>query len=61
MKDQPGIYGIQETADPANIPGGRDGPMTWKDAAGNQWIFGGRGLDGSGNESDLNDLWRYLP
>ena len=59
--DQPGIYGTQGTADPANIPGGREGSMTWKDAAGDQWIFGGWGLDASSNEGDLNDLWRYLP
>ncbi|MGD2055534.1 MAG: hypothetical protein PVJ15_01915 [Gammaproteobacteria bacterium] len=61
MKDQPGIYGTRGTADPANIPGGREGSMTWKDAAGKQWIFGGWGLDAGGNEGDLNDLWRYLP
>lgn len=59
--DQLGIYGIQGTADPANIPGGREGSMTWKDSAGNQWLFGGWGLDEVSDEGDLNDLWRYLP
>ncbi len=59
--DQPGIYGTQGTADPANIPGGREGAMTWKDLDGDQWLFGGWGIDALGEEGDLNDLWQYLP
>jgi N-acetylneuraminic acid mutarotase len=28
------------------------------DAAGNFWLFGGRGIDSKGTRGDLNDLWK---
>jgi hypothetical protein len=61
---QPGVYGTQGTPAPANIPGGRDSALTWTDAQGNSWLFGGEGLDSSTNPEvygDLNDLWKYDP
>jgi N-acetylneuraminic acid mutarotase len=40
--------------------GGRLGAVSWIDASGNLWIFGGRGTGGSGvTGSELNDLWRW--
>ncbi|HXY06770.1 MAG TPA: kelch repeat-containing protein [Terriglobales bacterium] len=43
------------------FPGARVSPVTWTDNAGNFWLFGGYGFDGSGNEGFLNDLWEYTP
>ena len=40
-------------------PGARVGAVTWKDAAGNFWLFGGYGYDGNANVGFLNDLWEY--
>jgi hypothetical protein len=41
------------------IPGARVNAVSWKDNAGNFWLFGGYGFDGSGNEGFLSDLWEY--
>jgi Galactose oxidase, central domain len=54
-----GVYGTQGTAAPGNMPGGRSSAASWLDNAGNLWIFGGQGLDGSGTSGYLNDLWKY--
>ncbi len=41
------------------VPGARVNAVTWKDNAGNFWLFGGYGFDGSSNEGFLSDLWEY--
>jgi N-acetylneuraminic acid mutarotase len=57
-----GLYGTQGTPAPANVPGGRTALVSFKDSAGNFWLFGGAGFDSVGNgNSSLNDLWRYSP
>jgi hypothetical protein len=40
-------------------PGARTNPLTWVDAGGNLWMFGGYGWDGAGTLGYLNDLWEY--
>jgi N-acetylneuraminic acid mutarotase len=55
----PGVYGEKGTAAPANVPGDRTGAVSWSDAAGNLWLFGGAGDDANGNTHVLNDLWKY--
>jgi hypothetical protein len=60
--DQRGTYGTLGTAAPSNIPGGRQGAVSWTDAAGNFWLFGGEGIDstsGAPGIAQLNDLWKY--
>jgi galactose oxidase-like protein/Kelch motif protein len=52
--DQKGVY----TAGTLT-PGSRVNPVSWTDASGNLWLFGGYGYDGSGNIGYLNDLWEY--
>jgi hypothetical protein len=52
--DQPGIY---TGATPS--PGSRTNAVTWVDAAGNFWLFGGFGYDGQSVLGFLNDLWEY--
>jgi N-acetylneuraminic acid mutarotase len=54
---QPGVYGTLGTPNSANTPGGRDSGVTWTDASGNLWLFGGYGLDQSGTKGYLDDLW----
>jgi len=53
----PGVYGIKGVSDPANVPGARQGPHAYLDAAGNLWMLGG--YDNAGGM--INDLWRYVP
>ena len=54
-----GTYGTQGTAAAGNIPGARNRDVTWTDAAGNFWLFGGDGYDSAGTQGFLNDLWKY--
>jgi Kelch motif len=56
---QPGTYGTQGTPAPGNIPGGRDSALTWTDASGDFWLFGGEKGAVADNYGTLNDLWKY--
>jgi Galactose oxidase, central domain/Kelch motif len=44
-------------------PGGRRGTVSWVDASGELWLFGGQGYDSTSTTGNgyLNDMWRYLP
>ena len=53
--DQNGIY--PPSANP--YPGARTNAVSWTDASGNFWLFGGFGKDGAGTLGFLNDLWEY--
>jgi hypothetical protein len=55
---QAGTYGIKGVAAPGNVPGGRLGSVSWEDASGSFWLFGGSGLSASA-PGYLNDLWRW--
>ena len=56
-----GVYGTQGVAAGQNIPGARSGALSWTDAKGNFWLFGGYGWDSTGATGLLNDLWEYSP
>jgi hypothetical protein len=56
-----GVYGTAGTAAATNQPGARQQPVTWTDASGNFWMFGGTGLDSVGANGQLNDLWKFTP
>jgi hypothetical protein len=56
---QPGTYGTQGNSAPGNIPGARYGAVSWADASGSVWLFGGNGVGLPGDVGNLNDLWRY--
>ena len=59
-----GVYGTLGVASVSNVPGARGSQgvaVTWTDASGNFWLFGGDGYGLSGGDSELNDLWRYQP
>jgi hypothetical protein len=65
--NQPGTYGSQGTSAAGNTPGGRFYAVSWTDASGNLWLFGGDTPDPNpalrslGTEDYLNDLWKYEP
>ena len=57
-----GVYGTQGSAGQGtNLPGGRSFASGWIDTNNRLWLFGGVGVDGSGNSGNLNDLWMYDP
>ena len=57
--NEAGSYGTLGVAASSNVPGARDSAVGWVDADGNFWVFGGEGLDASGEYGGLNDLWKY--
>lgn len=56
-----GIYGTQGVGSSANIPGARRVYASWKDAAGNFWLFGGNDTSAFLGGGSRNDLWKYEP
>ena len=56
---QSGVYGTLGTPAANNLPGGRRGAVSWTDSGGNFWLFGGYGIDSSGQVGELNDLWQF--
>jgi hypothetical protein len=53
------VYGTKGTASPSNFPGARSGAAKWIDASGHLWMFGGLGVDSTGNLDVLSDLWKF--
>ncbi|HEX5235990.1 MAG TPA: kelch repeat-containing protein [Silvibacterium sp.] len=56
-----GVYGTEGVAAAQNTPGGRSVQVSWTDASGNMWIFGGSNSSLSGTGGYLNDLWTLSP
>jgi len=59
--NQNGVYGTLGVYASANQPGGRWGSITWKDASGIFWFFGGEGYGATGGAGRTSDLWKYDP
>jgi len=69
--NQPGSYGTLGTPALGNVPGARQEAITWTDATGDLWLFGGAAapvgggcnqydpLCWAGTNSYFNDLWRF--
>ncbi len=60
----PGVYGSIGNPAPGLYPGNRQGAVSWTDASGNFWLFGGEGYGKaltSAGDGLLNDLWQYNP
>jgi N-acetylneuraminic acid mutarotase len=58
---RPGVYGSKGVPAAKNVPGGQQSPLSWIDASGDLWLFGGAGYDAQGNFAWLNDLWEFNP
>jgi N-acetylneuraminic acid mutarotase len=55
-------YGTKGIGSSGNTPGGREEAVTWVDAHGNLWMFGGTGVDTNGIiGGQLNELWEFKP
>ncbi len=61
LTNQPGVYGTLGTPASSNVPGAREWAVSWVDASGRFWLFGGGGYDSAGRNGFLNDLWNYDP
>jgi len=59
VMEETGTYGTPNMADAANVPGARQGAISWVDGSDNLWLFGGLGIDSSGSFGDLNDMWMF--
>lgn len=60
IANQIGSYGTTGTPSASNVPGARYNAISWIDAAGAFWVFGGDGYDsGAHGFGYLNDLWKY--
>ncbi|MGA9062239.1 MAG: kelch repeat-containing protein [Terracidiphilus sp.] len=58
---QQGTYGTLGTAAAGNTPGARSAAVTWTDAQGDFWLFGGYGDDSTCTSGPLGDLWKFSP
>lgn len=56
-----GVYGAWQTPASGDQPGARESSVSWVDANGDFWLFGGDGVDAAGNYGRLNDLWEFNP
>jgi len=52
-----GVYGTKGVPSPANYPPPLYGAVSWIDAKGDFWLFGGQG----GYDGWLSDTWEYVP
>lgn len=55
---QASIFGTQGVISPLNMPGERQGAVSWYEKK-SLWLFGGYATPSGG--SQFNDLWRYFP
>lgn len=60
--DHYGAYGQLNSPGNKNVPGAREGDVTWVDKQGNFWLFGGLGYTQNYSPASvLNDLWMFNP
>jgi hypothetical protein len=57
--NQSGHYGTMGQPSATNNPGARASAETWRDLAGNLWLYGGSGYDSASGDNGLGDLWEY--
>jgi N-acetylneuraminic acid mutarotase len=61
----PAQAGTQGVPAAGNIPAGRDTAVSWTDASGKFWLFGGENpvflASGGGSPNFMNDLWEFDP
>jgi hypothetical protein len=54
-----GSYGTLGSSGMGHTPGARQQPVSWTDASGNFWLFGGNTWQAQGSYALMNDLWKY--
>jgi beta-lactam-binding protein with PASTA domain/N-acetylneuraminic acid mutarotase len=54
-----GVYGTAGVGAANNQPGARLQAFGWIDSANNLWLAGGAGMNASGHQTTLNDLWKF--
>src|SRR6201993_1980783 len=59
--NQSGTYESEGKTLAGDVPGSRQGAVSWTNPAGKLWLFGGAGFDSTGTQGELNDLWVYSP
>ncbi len=57
LEGQAGVYGSKGVAASTNVPGARAFAVSWADAAGNLWLFGGE--EDQAQTALRNDLWKW--
>ncbi|MES1197863.1 MAG: kelch repeat-containing protein, partial [Chitinophagaceae bacterium] len=55
------VYGTQGVPDNNNVPGSRGVSVSWTDANGKFWLFGGGVISFNFTDNGFNDLWKYDP
>ena len=61
ISSQNGSYGTLGVQNINNKPGARFNGVSWKDAFGNFWLFGGNGYATNGIPANMSDLWKLGP
>jgi N-acetylneuraminic acid mutarotase len=56
-----GVYGTLGTPAAGNVPPARSLGLSWVDANGNLWLFGGYAFYSSVSDATLNDFWNFNP
>ncbi|NVM05137.1 MAG: hypothetical protein HWN67_22645 [Candidatus Helarchaeota archaeon] len=56
--NQRGTYGAKGVPTANNVPGARQGSISWIDSNNTLWLFGGSGYNNV-SIGTLNDLWKY--
>ena len=61
IHDRPGVYGSKGISSPTNMIRSRSNPVSWMDAAGDLWLFGGETFKPLYIPVSFytNDLWKY--
>ncbi len=59
--DQTGVHRAKSGDAAIIVPGARSSSASWRDSAGNLWLFGGVGHASGGRAGYLNDLWKFSP
>lgn len=59
LLNPPAHHGVLVDPNPSSIPGGMTEGLTWTDAQGDLWLYGGTGSAADPDIGELSALWRY--
>jgi hypothetical protein len=58
LVNQPAVHGVLGVAVASNVPGAREGAISWADNSGNLWLMGGGSSSAAGSDYQA-DFWKY--